>query len=88
MTMARRLVTKMKLTRFLNEEIQRRLGGAEGCSIEARQIDFQPVDSNGCNWRISSWFRSSRPSGDPCEAIIKAAAATIQKQYNLKPEAI
>ena len=82
--MSRKLVTKSQLTQHLNEEIQRRLGDAEGCSVTAEQIGSKDPDSGGCNWAISSWFRSSRPSGNACEAIVKAAAVKLQKLYNLK----
>jgi hypothetical protein len=82
--MPRTLVTKLQLTKHLNEEIQRRLGDAEGCSVTTQQIGSKALDTDGCNWGISGWFRSSRPSGNTCEAIVKAATAKLQKLYNLK----
>ena len=82
--MPRKLVTKLQLTKHLNGEIQRLLGDAEGCSVTAEQIGSKDLDSDGCNWVISGWFRSSRPSGNECEAIVKTAAAKLQKLYNLK----
>jgi hypothetical protein len=85
--MPKQFVTKRELTKLINEEIRRQLGGAEGCSVSARQIAYHTEDTNGGNWHLSGWFRSSRPSGDACEAIVKAATERLQKLYNMGSEA-
>lgn len=81
--MPKHSVTRSELAKLINEEIRRRLGEAEGCSVSARQIDYHTEDANGGNWHLSGWFRSSRPSGDACEAIVKAATERLQRLYNL-----
>ena len=85
--MPKQSVTRDELAMLINEEIQRHLGDAEGCSVSARQIAYHTEDTNGSNWHLSGWFRSSRPSGDACEAIVKAATERLQKLYNLGSEA-
>jgi hypothetical protein len=77
-------VTRTELAKLLNQEIRRQLGGAEGCSVSPRQIAHHTEDTNGCNWHISGWFRSSRPSGDACAAIVKSATEKLQSRFKLK----
>jgi hypothetical protein len=84
--MPKQSVTRSELAKLINEEIRRQLGEAEGCSVSVRQIACHAEDTNGGNWHLSGWFRSSRPSGDACEAIVKAATERLQKLYNLGSE--
>jgi hypothetical protein len=86
--MPKQSVTRGELAKLINEEIRCQLGEAEGCSVSARQIAYHTEDTNGGNWHLSSWFRSSRPSGDACEAIVKATTERLQKLYNLRSEAL
>jgi hypothetical protein len=84
--MPNQFVTKEELAKLINNEIRSQLGGAEGCSVSSRQIAHHTEDTSGCNWHVSGWFRSSRPSGDACEAIVRSASKKLQKRFNLKVE--
>jgi hypothetical protein len=85
--MPKQSITRGELAKLINEEIRCQLGEAEGCSVCTRHIAYHTADTNGGNWHLSGWFRSSRPSGDACEAIVKAAIERLQKLYNLLSEA-